>query len=319
MTDSSQRPQGPHTFADKIFGINPYSKDDPQHETWESNARLAAEEEAIFEAELLKRTPVTPEECARYVQDGLIGHFDILARRCLILKFRSAESIAMYQEFLTGMMESMVTRAGENCAPMIPKAPFLFKLRRQFNQRIALWTAEALKRMREGMATDRVSQSEPSGEHGLKLGNQGVGTIARGIEQGPDNATAPKNRFASAVKETAPTNADIAGRSRKGRRVRGPDKKKHQERVEFEDALISELAAVREQQENSAPTLDQLHKRFPDFELWAMLPRTEQEELLIKVFKPKAFARTLTARKFGVGAEAIKKSRQKLKRDTPGA
>jgi hypothetical protein len=312
MTDSSPRPEGPHTFSDKIFGINPYSKDDPQHETWESNARLAAEEEVAFEAELLKRTPVTPEECGRYVQDGMVGHFDILARRSLIFKYRSAESIAMYQEILTGMMESMLARAGENCPPMIPKAPFLFELRRQFNQRIALWTAEALKRMREGMATDRLLQGEASGEHGLKDGNQGVRPIAHGVEQGPNDARAHQDGLASAVTETAPKNAGTARGSRKVHRVRGPDKRRHQERAEFEDALILELGAVRDQQ-NSATTLVELRKRFPDFKLWTILPQTEQEELLVQEFKPRAYARGLTARKFGVGEEAIKKSRQILK------
>jgi lambda repressor-like predicted transcriptional regulator len=170
MTESLERPKGPYTFADKIFGMNPYSKDDPQHATWESNARLAAEEEAIFEAELLKRTPVTPEECARYVQDGMIGHFDILARRLLIFKFRSPESIAIYEEYLAKMTKSMLTRADERCPPSISKMPFLFELHHQFRQRIAHWTAEVLKRMREGMATDRISQSDvtPSREEERK-------------------------------------------------------------------------------------------------------------------------------------------------------
>ena len=299
-----------------IFGINPYSKDDPQNETWESNARLAAEEEARFEAELLKRTPVTPEECARYVQDGMIGHFDILARRLLVFKFRSAKSIAIYEESFTKLMESMLTGADERCPPSIPKTPFLFELHRQLRQRIAHWTAEALKRMREGIAAEHVSQIEASAEHDLKLGNQGVGMIAHGVEQGRDNPTAPQNRLADAVKETAPTNADTAGSSRKGHRVRGPDKRRHEERVEFEDALILELAAVRDQQ-NSAPSLEELRKRYPAYKLWAILPQTEQEELLVQEFKPRAYARVLTARKFGVGEEAIKKSRQILKRDTP--
>ena len=79
MTDSSQRSQEPNSFAEKIFGINPYSKNDPNHDAWESNARLAAEEEAIFEAELFKRKPVTPRD-ARYVQDGMLGHFDIFSQ-----------------------------------------------------------------------------------------------------------------------------------------------------------------------------------------------------------------------------------------------
>ncbi len=99
-------------------------------------------------------------------------------------------------------------------------------------------------------------------------------------------------------------------------RERGPDARKHQERVEFEDALIQELGTVRDRQ-NSATTLDELRKMFPTFKLWDILSPTEQGELLLEEFKPRAWARRLTSRKFGVGEEAIKKSRQVLKRDTP--
>lgn len=102
-------------------------------------------------------------------------------------------------------------------------------------------------------------------------------------------------------------------------RERGPDKGKHLARVELEDSLISELAAIRECLGDSVFTLDELRKRFPAFKLWTLLSEIEQDELLEKEFKPKLYARTLTARKFGVGAEAIKKSRHILKRDTPSA
>jgi hypothetical protein len=191
MTVSPQHPQEPNTFAEKIFGVNPYSKDDPNHDAWESNARLAAEDEAIFEAELLKRTPVTTEEYARYVKDGMIGHFDILAKRLLVFKFRSAKSIAIYEDSLTKMMESMLTTADERCPPSITKAPFLFALHRQFRQRIAHWTTEALKRMREGIATDRILQTQALGEHGLPPDSQGARTIAPCVEQESGKATAP--------------------------------------------------------------------------------------------------------------------------------
>ena len=110
--------------------------------------------------------------------------------------------------------------------------------------------------------------------------------------------------------------ANTAKSSPEGQRERGPNKKKHRERVELEDVLISELAAVREQQ-NLACTLDELRKRFRDFRLWTVLAQTEQAELIEKEFKPKAYARILTARQFGVREETIKKSRQILKRQRP--
>jgi hypothetical protein len=117
------------------------------------------------------------------------------------------------------------------------------------------------------------------------------------------------------------TNANTAKNSRNGRRVRGPDKEKHQARVEFEDTLKAELAAVCQRLADSASTLDELKKRFPDFKLWTVLSPAEQAELLEEDFKPKAYARNLTARKFAVDKETIKKSRQIVKRlrDKPNA
>jgi hypothetical protein len=125
---------------------------------------------------------------------------------------------------------------------------------------------------------------------------------------GPD-ATAEPTAGAN-----APTITGIAKGSHGGRRERGADKRKHQERVDFEDALRSELAAVRDHLGDSASTLDGLRDRFPAFKLWEILSQTEQKELLVQEFKPKAYARALTARKFAVGEEAIKKSRPILKR-----
>jgi hypothetical protein len=216
MTESSQLPQGPSTFADKIFGINPYSKDDPNHDLWETNAQIAAEEEAQFEAELLKRTPVTPRECARYVHDGMIGHFDILSNRLLVFKFRSAKSIAIYEDSLTKMMESMLTTVDERCPPSITKAPFLFALHRQFRQRIAHWTTEALKRMREGIATDRVSQTQALGERGLPPGSPGARPIAPGVEQESDKTTAPVEDTRDDVEVTKGSARIIGPKARRG-------------------------------------------------------------------------------------------------------
>ena len=115
----------------------------------------------------------------------------------------------------------------------------------------------------------------------------------------------------------AQVDPEISAQSRaaEASRERGPDKKKHKARVDFEDSLISELASVRDRLGDSASTLEGLRERFPNYKLWTLLAGAEQAELLEREFKPKVYARTLTARKFGVGKEAIKKSRQILKRD----
>ncbi len=107
----------------------------------------------------------------------------------------------------------------------------------------------------------------------------------------------------------------------KGRRARGPALEKHKERMDLEDILIFELATIRERLGNATPTLEELHNRHPDFRLWRILSKNEQDELLAGEFKPKTYARNLTGRKFGVSAEAIKKGRQivKHRRHTPSA
>jgi hypothetical protein len=92
---------------------------------------------------------------------------------------------------------------------------------------------------------------------------------------------------------------------------RGPDMETHKKRVDFEDGLRSELAAIHEHLGASTTTLDELRVRFQNFKLWALLPSIEQQELVEKEFKPRAYARALTARQFGVSPDAIKKSRHK--------
>jgi hypothetical protein len=98
-------------------------------------------------------------------------------------------------------------------------------------------------------------------------------------------------------------------------RKRGPDLKKIRARVAFEDKLRTELASVKEHVNKGCPTVTELSGDFPKFELWELLSKREQEELLDGEFIPRAYARTLTLRKFGLESrDTLKKDRQKLKR-----
>jgi hypothetical protein len=121
-------------------------------------------------------------------------------------------------------------------------------------------------------------------------------------------------RYTREMERPAPASTVVNDAEEKSigtRRKRSPDKNKHSERVEFEDGLRSELTAILTRIEESSPTISELRERFPEFRLWTILSNIEQNELLETEFKPGPYARILTARKFGVGAEAIKKSRQK--------
>jgi hypothetical protein len=79
--------------------------------------------------------------------------------------------------------------------------------------------------------------------------------------------------------------------------------------------LISELGAVQQhiRDAGAAANLDALRNRFAGYKLWSLLSEAEQQELVEAEFKPKAYARTLTARNPGVQVETIKKSRQLVK------
>ncbi|OFV95127.1 MAG: hypothetical protein A3F68_10675 [Acidobacteria bacterium RIFCSPLOWO2_12_FULL_54_10] len=97
-------------------------------------------------------------------------------------------------------------------------------------------------------------------------------------------------------------------------RERGPDLDKHRERVDLEDKLRSELSAIAEILGTDALLeTNNLRKRFPTYKLWEILSEAEQQELLTVEFKPRKYARSLTGRRFSVGEESIKKSRQKLR------
>ena len=96
-------------------------------------------------------------------------------------------------------------------------------------------------------------------------------------------------------------------------RERGPDIKTSKDRVEFEDGLRSELATLSPLLKGYTTVRD-LRERHPNFELWKLLSNQEQQELLTEPFKPRAYARTLTARQFAVTKWAIEKDRPKLKR-----
>jgi len=127
------------------------------------------------------------------------------------------------------------------------------------------------------------------------------------------------NRYTREIEELAPSiviaDAEVERKGIRTHRKRGPDLKTHSERAKFEDRLRSELGAIRDQKEKEAvSTVDELQRRFSDYRIWTILSKTEQDELLDTDFKPRAYARELTASHFGVTTEAIKKSRQKLLR-----
>jgi hypothetical protein len=109
------------------------------------------------------------------------------------------------------------------------------------------------------------------------------------------------------------TQAADAPRIQASRRERGPNLEISSERIELEDKLRSELATVVLELQQSI-SLSDLQRKFPKFQIWRLLSVPEQESLLHEPFKPKAYARRLVLRRFGITSEdTIKKDRKKLR------
>jgi len=98
-----------------------------------------------------------------------------------------------------------------------------------------------------------------------------------------------------------------------GRRDRGPDLETSRTRVDLEDQLQRELATVFQRAERYT-TVEKLKQKYPAFKLWTILSGPEQEELLTEPLRPRAYARSLVMRQYGLSSrETLKRDRQKLR------
>lgn len=128
------------------------------------------------------------------------------------------------------------------------------------------------------------------------------------------------------AKVTQPKLPTITGRpSQPGartRRRRTPDLESSRQRLGLVDALATELATLKRDLEGFC-TVEGLKAKYPQFILWQHIQHAELKELVTgEPFALKAYAETLTLRKFGITSrETLKKDRRKLKlsRTNPGA
>jgi hypothetical protein len=94
---------------------------------------------------------------------------------------------------------------------------------------------------------------------------------------------------------------------------RGPDLETSGERIALYNQLSRELAAVHGEVKKYT-TVAKLKTKYPSFRLWEMLPEPELRELLDGEFKPRAYARSLTLRQYGlISLSTLKKDRKKLR------
>lgn len=153
------------TFANRFFGGNFFPPNDPRHEFWETNARYAVEEQARLGAKMLTRIPANSakmDEFLVWFLDIVAGRFDIVAKRFLVFMDAGSQSFGLYEHFLTDYAESYVMYARANCPRLFPQELMLTELRLRFKQRVAHWTAEALKQVRDSEKRKRASEAPPS-------------------------------------------------------------------------------------------------------------------------------------------------------------
>jgi hypothetical protein len=94
---------------------------------------------------------------------------------------------------------------------------------------------------------------------------------------------------------------------------RGPDLETSGERIALLNQLSRELAAVHREVKKYT-TAEKLKAKYPGFRLWELLSEPEQRELLDGQFKPRAYARSLTLRQYGLtSSSTLKKDRKKLR------
>lgn len=186
-----EKPEAPSSFfADKIFGSNPFPKDDARREQWETNASYAAEEIARMEATVWRTLPAETAPSEQFLAHALnstSGIFDILARRLLIFTVNGPASLVLYEECLT----SIITGLQKNLVPDkgrfgLSKEQFLSELKIRFKQRKAHWTAEAFKLARDSEQptnAPETSQRDPS-SGGAKAATQSEARIQQNERKG---------------------------------------------------------------------------------------------------------------------------------------
>jgi hypothetical protein len=150
-----KKPELPSSFfADRIFGFNPFPKDDARRELWETNASYAAEEIARMEATLWRTLPAETapsEQFLAHALDSTGRFFDIWARRLLIFTVNGPASVVFYEECLTAIITGLLQKigVGDKGRFGLSKEQFLLEHKIRLKQRKAYWTAEAFKVARD--------------------------------------------------------------------------------------------------------------------------------------------------------------------------
>ncbi|MGJ5819925.1 hypothetical protein [Paludibaculum fermentans] len=139
-----------------------------------------------------------------------------------------------------------------------------------------------------------------------------TGSISGGVlDQRPFAQNSCFNESVEAV-DQLPISQSQDGKIGLKKRERGPDLVMSRKRIELEEQLRGELAQIAVLIKKYA-TLESLKNALPNARIWGILTLGEENALLRGEFKPKFYARALTARFNDVTVDAIKKDRAKLR------
>ena len=145
----AEPPEDSLSFAKRMFGGNPFPKDDPRHELWEKTCRIWAEKDARVTAELLEKHPTNLQNPLPDIVELVTGRFNIGAECFLAFVVWNYESVALYEQILGKFMDTWLSLTLEHCPRGIEKSELLLQLKLRLTGRIAHWRAEALRLVRE--------------------------------------------------------------------------------------------------------------------------------------------------------------------------
>ena len=282
---------------------NPFAQGTSQHQSWAELNLWTKEHLAVFQAEMLESMP--PEEASAkewldYSLKAAAGTFDVFARAFSSEAMLSDQAAEIYEEYLIEIGKAVEADAHASRIPCISERLFSSELRRRLHQRKQYWTGHILRTVRERKETSSANVAA----------NAGGGAIRETPDGLPANVCAvaepvlAKRMGDPAVKDGEERQlrgiigTEKAGHSKKVPR-RTPDLKMSRERLAFLETVATELATIKHDLAGYC-TAKLLKKKHPGFVAFKYISNLELQEIVDgEPFSPRAFAESLTLRKFG--------------------
>lgn len=169
MSEDATSPQEPHEPASRYapLGPNPFPEDDPRHDRFLEVSRTVREKYARWHADLLRRIASTPNEQMHTMYLRMaVERFDLDSAFFIpaVTTYEEAELCEEVLPKLSTAVYELLSRSLDSDPPpflrSVSKSDLLGDLKLKLNQRVAHWTAEALRHAREAAEAARLKRDE---------------------------------------------------------------------------------------------------------------------------------------------------------------